>query len=236
MDEQLEKEDTTTKADKWGEAFKRLSTAVTALKVPKSQYNQYGKYHYRSLEDILGAAKPLLMQYGFVFSITDDIVMRGERYYVKAMAKVFDCKTGLCVAESYGYAREPDGKKGMDESQLTGAASTYARKYALCGLLSISEGSELDAMPPNESSPQPKQEQPKTPPQYAAYGDEEQVIMRMIDEYCDETGFNVSYEDFVKTLFPQHYDLNQMNYILSDFDMCMTEYWKRKKAANGTNG
>jgi len=122
--------------------FEKMQLIQAKLKVPKSQFNSFGKYNYRSLEDITEAVKPLLIEIGAFISITDEVVLIGERYYVKAVAKLTD---GSQEINATGYAREPMAKKGMDESQITGAASSYARKYAMNGLLAIDDTKDPDA-------------------------------------------------------------------------------------------
>ena len=112
------------------------------LKAPKSQFNSYGKYNYRNCEDILEAVKPLLAKAGMVLIITDDIVQVGDRYYVKATAWL--TKDGNQVAKASAFAREAEIKKGMDESQITGTASSYARKYCLNGLFLIDDTKDAD--------------------------------------------------------------------------------------------
>ena len=114
------------------------------LKAPKGQFNSFGKYSYRSCEDILEALKPLLSQNGCVLTISDEIVQVGERFYVKATAILTDCEGGASAAVS-AWAREEETKKGMDGSQITGSASSYARKYALNGLFCIDDTKDADA-------------------------------------------------------------------------------------------
>lgn len=111
------------------------------LKAPKNQYNSFGKYKYRSCEDIVEGVKPLTSELGLILLITDELVLIGERYYIKATAKLTDGENSI---ESVGLAREPDNKKGMDSSQLTGSTSSYARKYALNGLLAIDDTKDAD--------------------------------------------------------------------------------------------
>jgi len=123
--------------------MKRLNEIQKSLKVPKGQENKFGGFHYRSCEDILEAVKPFL---GFsTLTISDEIVQIGERYYVKATAML---KDGEEVETATGYAREVGEKTKMDEAQITGAASSYARKYALCGLLLIDDGRDADSDAP----------------------------------------------------------------------------------------
>ena len=119
-----------------------LRKVQSELKAPKGQYNSFGKYSYRSCEDILEAVKPLLDKYEATVSITDDVVLVGDRVYVKATATFID-KDGK-VIQSSAFAREPLARKGMDEAQVTGATSSYARKYALNGLFLIDDNKDAD--------------------------------------------------------------------------------------------
>lgn len=112
------------------------------LKAPKGNYNSFGKYKYRSCEDIVEAAKPVLAKYECYLSMTDDVFMVGDRIYIKATASI--SKEGVVIASSTAFAREPEDKKGMDASQITGTASSYARKYALNGLLAIDDTKDAD--------------------------------------------------------------------------------------------
>jgi hypothetical protein len=118
-----------------------LNKIQTQLKAPKGQYNSFGKYAYRSCEDILEALKPLLAEYGATLTLSDEIIHVGERYYIKTTATL--CWEGN-ERFAVGHAREPESKKGMDESQITGAASSYARKYALNGLFCIDDNKDAD--------------------------------------------------------------------------------------------
>ena len=116
-----------------------LSKIQKELNAPKSQYNSFGNYRYRNCEDILAAVKPLLDD--GTITLTDDIVMVGNRIYVKAIATFTKGNDSISVS---AFAREPEDKKGMDASQITGAASSYARKYALNGLLCIDDNKDAD--------------------------------------------------------------------------------------------
>lgn len=111
------------------------------LKAPKSQYNSFGKYSYRNAEDILEAVKPLLSKYNATMYITDEVVEVGSRIYVKATVTLSDGKETITAS---AYAREPETRKGMDDSQITGATSSYARKYALNGLFAIDDTKDND--------------------------------------------------------------------------------------------
>lgn len=134
----------------------RISSLVNELKAPKTQRNTFGNYDYRSLEDILQAVKPLLFKYGMILNITDDIVLVGDRYYIKSTATLEDIESDKKVL-STGFAREAKERKKYDESQLTGSASSYARKYALNGLFNIDDTKDSDFMN-NSSQTEEKQE------------------------------------------------------------------------------
>lgn len=123
------------------ELYDKLIKVQGLLKAPKGQYNSFGKYKYRSCEDILEAVKPLLVDNGLLLTVEDDVVMVGDRIYIKAIATI---RCGENSLQSVAFAREEDTKKGLDASQITGAASSYARKYALNGLFCIDDNKDSD--------------------------------------------------------------------------------------------
>lgn len=124
--------------------YEKLMTVQTKLRAPKGQYNSFGKYSYRSCEDILEALKPLLGEVGAIVNVTDEIKLIGDRYYVEATASFIDTETGeRMIAKA--SAREAETKKGMDDSQVTGSVSSYARKYALNGLFAIDDNKDADS-------------------------------------------------------------------------------------------
>lgn len=123
--------------------YEKLIKVQTDLKAPKSKYNSFGKYNYRSLEDILEGAKPLLKKHNATLVIADSMEQVGDRYYLKATATFIDTENGESVSNS-ALARESADKKGMDDSQITGTASSYARKYALNGLFLIDDTKDAD--------------------------------------------------------------------------------------------
>ena len=124
--------------------YQKLAAIQSELNVPKSQYNKFGNYNYRKAEDILDAVKPVAKKHGCVVKCTDEIALVGDRYYVKATAMLIDVETSNNVM-AVAYAREEDEKKGMDGSQVTGASSSYARKYALGGLFCLDDNQDSDA-------------------------------------------------------------------------------------------
>lgn len=129
--------------------YKKLLQVQSKLKAPKGQRNKFGNYNYRSCEDILEAVKPLLKEYGLVQIIQDSIKCIDGWHYVQSHIILFDAdsdpKTGVSCLESTGMAREPETKKGMDAAQITGATSSYARKYALNGLYAIDDTKDGDS-------------------------------------------------------------------------------------------
>jgi len=133
--------------------MKELVKIQSELKAPKNQDNKFGKYKYRSCEDILEALKPLLLENECFVTIRDNIVLIGERFYVEATAIITNKDNKM--EEAIAYAREPEVKKGMDESQITGTASSYARKYALNGLFAIDDTKDADSQDNRDKESKP---------------------------------------------------------------------------------
>lgn len=121
--------------------YQKLNLLQLELKAPKAQYNNFGKYKYRSCEDVLDSVKSLLKKYGFILLVSDELKEASGRFYIQAKATLTDGNTEISTTS---YAREPLSKKGMDESQITGCASSYARKYALNGLFCIDDNKDSD--------------------------------------------------------------------------------------------
>ncbi len=140
----------------------KLMNIQQELKAPKGQYNSFGKYAYRSCEDILEAVKPLLKKEKVVLTISDELQYIGNRYYIKATATLIDTESEATISNS-AYAREEETKKGMDGSQITGASSSYARKYALNGLFGIDDNKDSDTT--NIQSKEEKEDKKASPKQ-----------------------------------------------------------------------
>lgn len=121
----------------------KIREVQTQIKAPKNLYNSFGKYKYRNAEGILEAVKPYLSGYNLCLTLSDEIVQVGERYYVRATATIYDGMGSGSMSVS-AYAREAVAKKGMDDSQITGTASSYARKYALNGLFLLDDTKDAD--------------------------------------------------------------------------------------------
>ena len=131
--------------------MKELLQIQSELKAPKGQFNAYGKYNYRSCEDILEAVKPILKKNNCTLLLSDSLIYVGERYYIKATATLVNAEGKSVSTEA--YAREEETKKGMDASQITGASSSYARKYALNGLLCIDDNKDSDTTNTGDNTP-----------------------------------------------------------------------------------
>ena len=125
------------------EFMEKVLAIQTELKAPKDKFNKFGNYAYRSCEGILEALKPLLAKHKLLLAVSDELVCIGDRYYVKATATLYDTEEDFELSNT-AYAREDETKKGMDGSQITGAASSYARKYALNGLFCIDDTKDAD--------------------------------------------------------------------------------------------
>lgn len=162
--------------------YDKLGAVQSALKAPKGQENKFGGYRYRSCEDILEAVKPLLAENGLVLTISDEIVLIGDRYYVRASAAITDGET---VEHAYGLAREPESRKGMDEAQVTGSSSSYARKYALNGLFCIDDTKDPDATNDHGKAPAKPKAQPK------AEGCDWSKLTALKERYAAATGMSV---------------------------------------------
>lgn len=159
--------------------MKELITIQTKLKAPKGQYNSFGDYYYRSLEDINEAVKPYLAELNCQLTLSDEMMAIGERYYIKATARLTNEK-GEQV-EVYGYAREAETKKKMDESQITGTASSYARKYALNGLFCLDDTKDADTDEYHKSTHKEEKKQ-----------DERAIVRAEIQGYADANGLTMA--------------------------------------------
>lgn len=158
----------------------KIVAVQSKIKVLKENTNKFGGYNYRSCEDILHAVKPLLADYNLTLTLSDEIKLIGDRYYVVAQAVISD---GEKKFGNQAYAREAHDQKGMSEAQLTGSSSSYARKYALAGLLGLDDERDPDTQPPKE--PQPRQDQPKpTGTEFPAT----EAQVKLIDSLCKKLG------------------------------------------------
>lgn len=177
--------------------YQKLMNVQQELKAPKGQYNSFGKYKYRSCEDILEAVKPILKENKLVLQLTDAVIPASEtRFYVKATAILIDVESNETI-ENTAFAREEEEKKGMDGSQITGTASSYARKYALNGLFLIDDTKDADT---DEYHNQNEQKKLITKAQIKKLGELVEDIPAMLNYYKVDKIENLSYEDAQKTI------------------------------------
>lgn len=174
----------------------KLAKIQAELKAPKDLFNKFGNYHYRSAESILEAVKPLLD--GAILTMCDDIVLVGDRYYIKATATFTDRDFTLSTT---AFAREPNDKKGMDDSQITGTASSYARKYALNALFCIDDAKDADTDEYHEQTKETKPAAKKTVAEY----------MALIDNCEDEQAINRLYYEWSKVYLKGTADYNSLS-------------------------
>lgn len=184
------------------EFYKKLIAVQATLNAPKGQYNSFGKYNYRSCEDIMGAVKPLLAEHGLVQFVSDEIVQVGDRFYVKATVTVTDGEVSHSVS---ALAREAAEKKGMDSAQVTGATSSYARKYALNGMYNIDDTKDADT---NQYREQAKQKANNTVKQQASGINPDEILKAATSEMtnCDMNTLKALYGRYTKDLqgFGEH--------------------------------
>lgn len=217
--------ETKTKAMSLREKLMRIQVE---LKAPKNLYNSFGKYKYRNAEGIQEALKPLEKEYQVTTVLNDEIVDVAGRIYVKATAKVMDCASDD-VIEVTAYAREADAKKGMDEAQVTGATSSYARKYALNALFLLDDTKDVDSEEYQAQSKAEKPAQAKPQAQTAPAGHSKDDIKAKYSEliaYCKENGFDI--KDVAK-----EFGLNAKS-TYEEFDNALRRlvYTKSKKEAS----
>lgn len=197
--------------------YKKLIEVQNKLKVPKSQYNNFGKYNYRNAEDILEAVKPILENAGATIFIKDSIELIGDRFYVKATVSFVDIESGN-VIETSALARESEEKKGMDSAQVTGATSSYARKYALNGLLLIDDtkDNDHDSMHQTDNKESKKEE---NKPNYDNK-EKEEVIQKIVAKIGNDSERKKKIIDMMKQKYEKtysdfkYYKLDQLQAVL----------------------
>jgi hypothetical protein len=167
------------------EIYKKLNKIQVELKAPKDRVNKFGGFSYRNCEDILNALKPLLDAEGCAVILNDDVVQIGDRFYIKATATLYD-ENGENISNT-AYAREPLQKKGADESQITGASSSYARKYALAGLLAIDSAEDIDEK-------EPPKEEPKEEPKETDVPRASEVQIKILKQLAEKQGKELDVE------------------------------------------
>lgn len=217
--------ETKTKAMSLREKLMRIQVE---LKAPKNLYNSFGKYKYRNAEGIQEALKPMEKTYNVTTILTDEMIEVSGRVYVKAIATIMDCETEEMISTT-AYAREADAKKGMDEAQVTGATSSYARKYALNALFLLDDTKDVDSEEYQAQSKAEKPAQAQTKAQTAPSGHSKDDIKAKYSEliaYCKENGFDI--KDVAK-----EFGLNAKS-TYEEFDNALRRliYTKSKKEAS----
>ncbi|EOS7926294.1 ERF family protein [Enterococcus hirae] len=176
----------------------KVVTIQTELKAPKGQFNKFGNYKYRSLEDINEALKPLLAREQLQLTVSDELVLIGDRYYVKATATISDSDGNY--VEVHGYAGESKDKKGMDDSQITGTASSYARKYAMNGLFLIDDTKDADTDEYAKQTKELASNKQSQPPKSILTDSQKQTAVSKMTEFAKQQ--NMKLEQAVNKLFP----------------------------------
>ncbi|EBP3774155.1 recombinase [Salmonella enterica subsp. arizonae] len=172
--------------------IQKLINIQSSLNAPKNQYNSFGKYHYRSCEDIMAALKPLLKQEGVLQYITDEVVLIGNRFYVKSTVTLTDGESSISNA---AFAREEETKKGADGSQITGSASSYARKYALNGMYNIDDAKDADTDEHKQQQNAAPAKQTKSSPSSPAH---EQVLKAFTEAASNKNTLDELKQAFAK--------------------------------------
>ncbi len=175
--------------------YEKLSKVQSELSVPKSNWNKYSEFYYRSAEDILEALKPLLGEHKLVLTIKDEVKMIGERYYVEAQVTLVDAEAEGKSIVVTAYARETESRKGMDASQITGSTSSYARKYALNGLFAIDDTKDSDTM----NNKEPKQEKKGNKKPVAKSSRDEKL--KQLYAIAKERNIESEIADYIKTAY-----------------------------------
>ena len=218
--------------------LQKLLKVQMELKAPKNQYNEFGKFYYRSCEDILEGTKPLCEKYNCLILLTDTIKMVGDRIYVEATATFFDIESCECIV-AVACAREEDKKDKMDRSQTTGSASSYARKYALNGLLQIDDVKDADGLEPDKPKAQPKSTpkpapkpavQPKVPTSSTEYANQ---APKTISEAQRKRLFALGNEADIRAVMKEYQIEHTADIPMSKYDeICK----KVEGMKNGTDG
>lgn len=204
--------------------YEKLMNIQSELSVPKDLYNNFGKYAYRNTETILEGLKPLLIKYKTIVNVSDEIVLIGDRYYVKATATIKDIEK-LEDITSTAYAREDESKKGMDLSQLTGSTSSYARKYALNGLFAIDDTKDADTTNKHGKEETKKEYKPNVPVSNGPSISEAQIKRLYAISYSAGLDANTIKEQ-VKTKFKKEV----ANLTRSEYDKVVAGYEKLKES------
>lgn len=222
-----------------GNVLKKLLKIQLELKAPKNQYNEFGKFYYRSCEDILEGTKPLCEKYNCLILLTDNIKMVGDRIYVEATATLFDVDSEECIV-SVASAREEDKKDKMDRSQTTGSASSYARKYALNGLLQIDDVKDSDGLEPDKPQPKPAPkkteykpvQKPAAPTSSAQYTQQENATKTITPAQRTRL-FALGVEEDIRAVLKEYNIEHTTDIPMSKYDEICKKVEEKKNARDG---
>ena len=226
-----------------GNVLKKLLKIQMELKAPKNQHCDYGDYDYRSCEDILQGVKPLCEKYQCTIFLSDSIKMIGDRYYVEATATIFDAESEESFV-TIAYAREEDKKDRMDRSQTTGSASSYARKYALNGLLAIDDVKDSDGLPQPKPEPKPATksapkkteykpvQKPATPTSSAQYTQQENATKTITPAQRTRL-FALGVEEDIRAVLKEYKIEHTTDIPMSKYDEICKKVEEKKNARDG---
>lgn len=212
--------------------YEKLIGIQTELKAPKNQYNSFGKYNYRNCEDILEAVKPLNKKYGCLLTITDRIFMVGDRYYVEAHARLTNVEKPEEYIDNIAYARESETKSGMDASQITGATSSYARKYCLNGLYNIDDTKDADTDNFAEQTQTAKKQEAEAKAKIKKGKDlpigekEAEELLTLMKSITDKNGNSLNIDAYLEKQFGKK-DVSELTF--SEYQFAVAQLEKAKK-------
>lgn len=204
----------------------KLINIQQALVAPKDQVNNFGKYKYRTCEGILEAVKPLLNSNKLTVVMSDEMINLGDRYYIKATVTLNDIESGESLSVT-AFAREEEEKKGMDQSQVTGASSSYARKYALCGLFAIDGNKDSDeTCEKTTDKPRPQQQKPQQVKPNTAAAQSQPVPNQRKERVL---GYLQTLDEITMTNFREYFGFNDLTSISDDIINAIADYLNSKK-------
>ena len=211
--------------------YEKLVKIQAELKAPKNQFNKYGNYSYRSLEDILEAVKPLTLKYNCVLTITDRIFMIGDRYYVEAHARLKDCESEEYI-DNIAYAMEGEPQGGMTKSQNTGSTSTYSRKYCLGGLFCLDDNKDADTNEFAEQTQAAKKQEALAKANIKKGKDlpigvnEAEELMTLMKSITDKNGNTLNIDAYLEKQFNKK-DVSELTF--SEYQFAKAQLEKAKK-------
>lgn len=207
--------------------LRKLQKVITELKVPKNGYNKFGGFKYRTLDDIIDGLRPLCLKYGIVYVMRDNVIHVEGRWYLVSYVHIYDVDTGALITVGQGWAREASQKAKFDEAQLSGSASTYARKYALCGVFDIAEGTDEDSISGSESQAKATPPQDTQQPHNIYSPHTKADIVELLEAHRQSTNVDIPYDDFMRVLYPNGLEPDSIDYVFYHFAKAIITYNRR---------